>query len=385
MRARDLGLAMFATAFSVAVVYLPQAIFASIGKTFGVSEVSSKEVFTISAFSYALAFFIFGPLSDVIHFRKLASYGAIATAVLAFSISQIPNYILLLCIVAFMGICAASIPAAMFSMVSQSTSSKAGKYFGLILAATVAGISLGRGLGGVLTGLYGWQFTYIIFAVLILTFGISSFFLPKSSTVSKRSIFGAYLNSFKMIGKPKTLVYLGIGAFLFLGYLGVTTVLTLRLVNPPFSVDASVIGMISMSGLVALGGAPIAGSLVPKIGAGRVSLLGLITCLLGILLIGIATNIIVATIGLLVIYLGVFAAQPALMVRLTRTVDSVMRGAASSIYFLMCLLFGSLGGSLLGGLWSNNGWSSAIVAASISIIASCGLSIYASRKIDAIS
>lgn len=367
MRLLHTLVAVVATTVSVAIVYVPQSIFAEIASDLSISAVDARESFTVSALCYALAFFVFGPLSDVLSPRTLGSFGAIATALFGSLAACVNSFSMFIAAVAATGIFAASVPAAMFALAGRAQSERSGRYFGFILAATVAGITIGRGIGALIAGEIGWRWAYAVFAVAILVLGLSSLALPRDHR-RELSIGGAYLAAMRMMVRPAVLSYLTIGGALFLGYLGITTVLTLRLSSPPMSLDATAIGVISLSGLVALAGAPLAGTLVPRIGAKNVSLLGLAVCVVGVATIGLAATPWTATIGLLVLYLGVFAAQPALMVRLTQLVGHDLKGSASASYFLVCLLAGSLGGSVLGWIWQHCGWSFAAGTAIVTVV-----------------
>lgn len=375
MNPRHAFVAVAATMISVAIVYIPQSIFGEISRDLHVSAVAGRDAFAVSAFSYALAFFVFGPLSDVFSTRVLGSIGAVATALFAGIAALTTSFPIFIGAVAATGFCAASVPSAMFALAGRAAAGRTGSYFGFVLAATVAGITIGRGFGGLIAGSIGWRWAYSLFAATILVLGLFSLTLPKADR-GNRSVMRAYGSAFRMMTRPAVLSYLGIGGALFFGYLGLTTVLTLRLSGPPMSLGATTIGLMSLSGLIALAGAPLAGALVPTIGAKKVSLLGLSICLVGVIVIGWAEIPGVATVGLLILYLGVFAAQPALMVRLTQLVGDVQKGSASASYFLVCLLAGSIGGTVLGSLWQEYGWLiTAGISASAVLLALVGAAI----------
>ncbi|WP_169719132.1 MFS transporter [Corynebacterium freiburgense] len=350
----------------MAIVYIPQAIFTTFADDFGISAVRARDTFTVSAISYALAFFVFGPLSDVFSARMLGSVGAFATAIFG-TLSAISNsFVGLILSIAATGIAAASVPSAMFAMAGKTEPEKSGRYFGIILAATVAGITIGRSIGALITGEIGWRWAYGTFAIMILIAGFCSLGLPAVNH-KNCNVIRAYSTAMGMVVRPAVLSFLTIGGALFVGYLGITTILTLRLSGPPMFLDSTAIGLVSLSGLIALVGAPFAGTLVPKIGPKKVSVIGLIVCVIGAILIVFASNVWVATAGLLILYLGVFAAQPALMVRLSGFIEPELKGSASAVYFLVCLLAGSFGGSLLGWLCHRQGWFFAAGIAAIAI------------------
>ncbi|WP_162246134.1 MFS transporter [Sanguibacter sp. Leaf3] len=347
----------------MAIVYVPQTIFPEFASDLEISEVAARDAFTASALSYALAFFAFGPLSDVYSARALASSGAVATALAGGLTALTTSFPMFVVAAAATGVCAASVPSAMLALAARAGNGRTGRSFGVILAATVAGITLGRGVGALLAGSVGWRWTYVVLASAILVAGLSSLALPRTTSRSQ-SVVRAYAAALTMIARPDVLRFLGVGGSLFFGYLGLTTVLTLRLSDPPLSLGPSAIGAINLSGLIALAGAPLAGALVPRLGAKKVSLLGLCLCLAGTVAVRLATDAVGATLGLLILYLGVFAAQPGLMVRLTQLVGVDQKGSASASYFLVCLL----AGSFLGWLWQDHGWALVVVASAAAVV-----------------
>lgn len=374
MRPDHLTIAILSVTATVALVYAPQAIFGNVAEDLAVPAVDARNAFTVSVLSYAVAFFFVGPLSDILSARALGTAGALATSLFGGLAAAAPTFSLFLGAVAGAGVSAACVPAAMFASAGRSEDGKAGRFFGVVLAATVAGITVGRGVGGVLTGLIGWRTAYLILAAAALSSGLISVVLPATRTLSG-NVLSTYWAALQMLVRPTVFGFLVVGAALFFGYLGITTVLTLRLSSAPFNLDATTIGAVSFCGLIALAGAPLAGVLVPRVGAKTMSIIGLVTCLVGAAVISVASTVWAAAVGLFLLYLGVFAAQPALMVRLAQLVGATQKGAVSSSYFLACLLAGSAGGAALGWAWSSFGWvlasgtATAAVAAAVSVAA----------------
>lgn len=375
MNARYAAVIFFATAVAVSTIYVPQAIFGDIGAHFAVSPLAARSAFTVTTFTYAVSFFVIGPLSDRLDGRKLATAGAVAAAAFAGTAPYLPSYPLFVTALAVAGVAAAAVPAAMFALVPRiAPKDLVGTYFGLVLAATVAGVTIGRVLGGVIAGLVGWQLAFLILAAACAVAAVPVWFLPQSHALQNATpVVLIYRRALGMYLSGPVVRLLGIGALLFFGYFGTTTFLTFHLSANPFYLDAKSIGLISLVGLAALAGSPAAGRLVPRLGARLVALSGLGVCAAGMALLGVATSVTAATAGLLLVFLGVFAAQPALMVGLMSKIDPARRGAASSAYLLACLVGGAAGSALLGYVWSGEGWTGIIWSALASLIFAGGL------------
>ena len=74
-------------------------------------------------------------------------------------------------------------------------------------------------------------------------------------------------------------------------------------------------------------------------------------------------NIPAVTLGVLVMYTGVYACQPAVFYDVTTAITPQQMGAASSLYLLSCLSGGSFGSYALGPVWQRWGWKGVMVAA----------------------
>ena len=173
-----------------------------------------------------------------------------------------------------------------------------------------------------------------------------------------------------MLASPDLVRLFATGFFLFFGYLGAVTFLTLRLNEPPFALDSDTIGSISLLGLGAVMGAPISGRLTGRYGSLTVGVVGLSIVMGAIVCLALAESVMGISGGLFLIFLGTFVCQPAVFVRIAERVPSDRRGAASSLYLLTCLGAGSLASAALGPLWTAAGWTGVTTACLTAVAAS---------------
>jgi YNFM family putative membrane transporter len=246
------AIACLATCFAVATIYSSQAVFSDIAVKYGMSVSDARFAFSICSLAYALAFFVLGPLSDLFSARMLAATGLLvaagATALTAVSANQV-TFVLAS---AVQGASAAAVPVAMFALLPRlARKDQVGTYFGLIIAASVVGITLGRAGMGLLTASVGLSAAQIGVALILLIMSLLLAALPKEPLSSTPRVgLDAYLKALRMLASPDLVRLFATGFLLFFGYLGVVTFLTLRLNKPPFALDSDTIGSISLLGLV---------------------------------------------------------------------------------------------------------------------------------------
>ncbi|MGW3293148.1 MFS transporter [Streptomyces xiamenensis] len=349
-----------ATCCAVSTVYLTQPVFPEIAASLDTGAQSVRLAFTVTTLAYALAFFLFGPLTDRVRTSVLGGWGAVAVALLLPAAAAAPNLPLFSALLTVAGIAAAAVPAAMIALMPRiAPPGRTGLYFGLIIGATVAGITLGRSFTGLVAGWAGWREAMLLLALLNLAaaFAVTRLPAPPAAALNSPGLAQAYRAAARMTTHPPVLRPLAIGSLLFFGYLGVITFLTYRLRGEPFGYGAGAIGAVSLAGLIGVAGAPLAGRLSSRIGARRMVLLGLALVAAGIGALGVATGPVLLTAGVLLVFLGVFSCQPAVLVLLARAAPPERAGAASSLYLLVCLLAGSLSSAALGPVWSAGGWA----------------------------
>lgn len=366
------AIACLATCFAVATVYSSQAVFSDIAVKYDISVSEARFAFSICSLAYALAFFVLCPLSDQLSARMLAGTGLLvaagATALTAVSVNQV-TFILAS---AIQGASAAAVPVAMFALLPRlARKEQVGTYFGLIIAASVVGITLGRAGMGLLTASVGLSAAQMGSAIILLIMSMLLTALPTDPLASTPRLgLNAYIGALRMLVTPDLVRLFAAGFLLFFGYLGAVTFLTLRLNEQPFALDSDAIGSISLLGLGAVMGAPISGRLTVRYGSLAVGVVGLSIVMGAVVCLALAESVTGISAGLFLIFLGTFVCQPAVFVRITERVPTDRRGAASSLYLLTCLGAGSLASAALGPLWNAAGWTGVTTACLAAVIAS---------------
>ena len=147
------------------------------------------------------------------------------------------------------------------------------------------------------------------------------------------------------------------------------TFLTYRLIAPPFNFTSGEVGWISFAGITALI-APFAGNLSRKTGIYRIIFPSLVICLLSFQLMGWFESIVLTTLGLLLLFWGVYACQPLLFLLIGQTAPNESLGSASALYALFCIGGGSLSSIFLGPVYRSYGWHGVTILCSVSLLIS---------------
>jgi len=356
---------------AVSTVFMSQSIFLELSQTFKIDITQARFAFSIVSLFYCVAFFFLGPAADKFDLPKMAVLGLIILSISVFCSSFTANFSFFIVAMALTGISAAIVPASMFPHIAKTAPhNKIGMYMGSIVASGTLGVILGRVSMGIMTAMFGWQFSFrVISFVLILHAALAFFYLVDRNDHKARNtqdLKKLYANSIRLLLNPKILSLLLAGFSLFIGFLGMVTFLTYRLIAPPFNFSSGEIGWISFAGMTALV-APFAGHLSKKIGRYRIIFISLLVCLISFQIMGWFQSITLTSLGLLLLFLGVYTCQPIVFLLIGQSAPKEAIGSASSLYILFCIGGGSLSSIFLGPVWRSHGWPGITIICTISL------------------
>jgi len=359
---------------AVSTVFMTQSIFLELSESFKIDITQARFSFSIVSLFYAASFFFLGPAADKFDLPKIAVTGVLLLAITVFGSSYAASFSLFIIAMALMGICAALIPASMFPHIAKTSPKyKIGIYMGSIVASGTLGVIFGRVSMGLLTSIIGWQFSFRVVSFVLFFLSALTFLslVEKHDEKSKnhQKLTRLYANSIRLFFNPKILSLLLAGFSLIFGFLGMVTFLTYRLIAPPFNFSSGEVGWISFAGITALI-APFAGNLSQKIGTYKIIFPGLLICLLSFQVMGWFQSITLTALGLLLLFLGVYACQPLMFLLIGQNVPKESIGSASSLYILFCIGGGSLSSIFLGPVWRSYGWHGITTLCSISLLIS---------------
>ena len=347
-------------------IVMVQPIFQNIGADFGIETTAVRVSFSYCSLAYAIAFFLLGPLTDRVNLTRMAMLSALGLAGSVAVCGLAQNFTIFNVGMSLIGVFAAGLVSPMFPYMTRiAPPGKSGAYLGLCLSATVTGLIVGRTVLGILTGQFGWRPAMVGYGVPVLLLAVALFrarvLLPLPG--EKPSLVVQYGRTLQLLTMPRIIRRYLAGFLLFFAYLGTLTILTFYLVKPPFSLTVGQIGWLSLAGVGGAVIAPKAGALAQTYGVSRVVRAGVVMVLASFGIMLVFQNVFAMMFGVLVLYTGVYACQPAVFYDVTTAIQPRQMGAASSLYLLSCLSGGSLGSYALGPVWQRWGWRGVMAAA----------------------
>ena len=362
---------------AVSTIFMTQSVFFELSQYFKTNITEARYSFSVVSLFYCVSFFFLGPAADKFNLPRMAVTGLMMLAIAVFCSSLVTEFRFFIITMALIGISAAIIPASMFPYIAKASPySKTGVYMGSIVASGTLGVIFGRAAMGIMTSNFGWQISFRIVAVVLAICAIVTFLLlvyrNTGTSENDQKLSELYLNSLQLLSNPKILSYLIAGFCLFVAFLGMITFLTYRLLAPPFNFTSGQIGWISFAGITALI-APFAGYFSRKIGQHRTVIVGLFVCLLSIQLMGWSQSVTLTTLGIFLLFLGVYTCQPLVFILIGKTVPKETIGSASAFYILFCIGGGSLSSIFLGPIWQLLEWPGVTIVCTIFLLISLSI------------
>lgn len=362
---RRATLALFCAGFATfALLYCVQPLLPALAEHFAVSAASSALALSLTTLSLALCLLLAGALAESWG-RKPVMVTALGLAVaLGLACAWVRDWHLLLLLRALLGLALSGLPALAMAYVGEEFDPEAlPAAMGLYIGGTALGGMLGRLLAGLLADLGGWPLALGGIAGMgLLALLLFLWLLPPSrhfhaQPLSLRGLLGNFAGH---LGYPP-LRELFLQAFLLMGgFVALFNYVGFRLAAPPFSLSATLIGLLFVVYLGGILSAGWAGRLVTRHGARQVLQGGIGIMLLGVALCA-APWLWAVVLGLALFTLGFFAAHAVASGQVGQRARGA-RAQASSLYLCAYYLGSSLVGYAAGWVWQRGGWLALLAA-----------------------
>jgi len=349
---------MAATAgIAVANVYYSQPILHAIAQQFHTTTEKAGSISVLSQIGYGIGLFFLTPVGDMIERKKLILYlqiGLIISLLLvAFSPSLMVLYAGSLLIGVFSVVAQVILPMAA-SLVKENR----GKIVGQIFTGILVGILVARVFSGFITGWLGWQYVYLISALMVFCTAILMQADFPSMPERFTGTYGGLLKStVAQLGRFPLLRRTALTGMLAFGTLSAFWVtLTFYLSDAPFNYSASGIGLF---GLLAAAGAlmaPIFGKLADKGSPARSLMFSTGLTLLSIVVLKFFPGAVAAIwVTVILLDIGVQATQVT-NIAVIYTLDHLANSRINTVYMTSYFIGGALGSYVAIHLYNAGGW-----------------------------
>ena len=357
---RRATLALFAAGFSTfAVLYGVQPLLPVFADNFSVSPAESSLALSLPCATLAIALLVVSPLSEVFGRKPVMTASLFASAFLTIAAVLMPDWHGFLALRALTGLAASGLPAVAMAYLSEEMHGRAiGLSMGLLIGGNALGGMVGRLLAGVIADHASWRWglgtigVLALFAALAFQFGLPASQRFRAHRMRWREVPGTFTHHFSDAGLP----WLFLAPFLLMGgFVCVYNYIGFRLLEPPYSLSQTAIGLIFVVYLAGTASSALTGHVASVLGRRKVLWLAILLGLVGIAL-TMAESLILIILGIVVVTVSFFGSHSVASSWVGRRASSD-RAQASAIYLCLYYLGSSLLGTAGGWFFLHYGWS----------------------------
>lgn len=352
-------LSLFLAGFAIfSSLYCVQPMMPFLAKFFHTTPTHSSFPLSFSTVALALGLLFAGLISDRFGRKKIMVISLFSTSILLLISSFLPYWEIFLTTRMLIGLAVSGVASVAMTYIGEEIADKdVGFAMGLYISGTAIGGMGGRLIAGVLLDFISWQTATMIIGLLNLVIALIFYIaLPASKHFKPYPInFFRFKESFKKNLSDAKLRLLFAEGFILMGcFVTVFNYISYHLLEKPFELSQTWIGLISIAYLSGIYSSPRAASWCRKYGREKVLPIMFLTMILGlwIMLIPSMWTIIL---GLLIFTFSFFAGHSTSSSWVS--VQSLQYRAVGSSLYLFCYYVGSsLLGSSGGLVWESFGW-----------------------------
>ena len=379
-------LSLFLAGFAVfSSLYCVQPMMPFLAKFFQVTPTHSSFPLSFSTIALALGLLFAGLISDRYGRKQIMVISLFSTATLLLISSFLPYWEIFLATRMMVGLAVSGVASVAMTYIGEEIAQKdVGFAMGLYISGTAIGGMGGRLIAGVLLDYISWQTATMIIGLLNLIIAIVFYIaLPASKHFTAYPIqLSRFIESFKKNLSDPKLRLLFIEGFILMGcFVTVFNYMSYHLLEKPFQLSQTWIGLISIAYLSGIYSSPRAASWSRKFGRGQVLIAMFSTMIIG-LWITLIPSLWAILIGLLIFTFSFFAAHSTSSSWVS--VQSLQYRAVGSSLYLFCYYLGSsILGSSSGMVWENYGWGGLTVTITGVLCLGLGVAIKLNRTANA--
>ncbi|WP_180047398.1 MULTISPECIES: MFS transporter [unclassified Acinetobacter] len=357
-------LSLFLAGFaSFSALYCVQPMMPILAQFFQVSPTQSSFPLSFSTFALAAALLFTGLISDRVGRKQIMVVALFSAALLLIASALLPQWSFFLSTRVLIGMAVSGVAAVAMTYIGEEIAAKdVGFAMGLYISGTAIGGMSGRLIAGVLVDFISWQYATLIIGVINLAIAILFYWLlPNSRNFQSYPIqLSRFKQAFaKNLADPKLRI-LFLQGFILMGcFVSVFNYMSYHLLDAPFALPQTWIGLISVAYLAGIYSSPRAAKWGQKFGREKVLPLMLLVMWASLALM-LLNQLAVVLVGLLIFTFAFFAAHS--LCSSWVTVQSLQYRAVGSSLYLFCYYLGSsVLGSGSGLIWERWDWPGLLI------------------------
>ena len=364
-------LSLFLAGFAIfSSLYCVQPMMPFLAKFFNITPTHSSFPLSFSTVALALGLLFAGLISDRFGRKPIMAISLFSTSILLLLSSFLPYWEVFLTTRMFIGLAVSGVASVAMTYIGEEIADKdVGFAMGLYISGTAIGGMGGRLIAGVLLDFISWQTATAIIGILNLLIAIVFYIaLPASRHFKPYPInFSRFKESFRKNLADKKLRLLFAEGFILMGcFVTVFNYISYHLLEKPFELSQTWIGLISIAYLSGIYSSPRAASWSRKYGRDKVLPIMFLTMLFGLWIMMIP-SLWAVLIGLLIFTFSFFAGHSTASSWVS--VQSLQYRAVGSSLYLFCYYVGSsLLGSSGGLVWESFGWLGLTISISVILL-----------------
>lgn len=355
------------------LLYCVQPLMPEFSRQFHVSAAESALSLSLPSAALALSMLFAGPVSDAHGRKNVMTLSLLSSTMIALATAACPNWHTFLLLRALLGLTLGGLPSVGMTYLSEEVHPDSiGLGMGLYIGGNAAGGLGGRLIAGVLTGAYGWRVGLtavgavgaVAAYIFIRSLRPSRRFVPQP--LRWRSALGASRGLLRDAGLP----LLFFEGFLLLGsFVTVYNYIGYRLMEAPYSLGQTAVGMIFSVYLVGMFSSSWIGHLAGRLGRRKV-LWAMFALMLAGLGLTLCSTIALIVLGIIVVTFGFFGGHSIASSWVGRRAGKA-KAQAASIYLFVYYLGAALWGAIGGLFYARFGWTG--VAIFVAALTGAGL------------